>query len=121
MVRQMPDSSDWRAATIEYVRKLIFEADPEAVETVKWRKPSNPDGIPVWEHAGLICGGESYKNYVKVTFAEGAKLDDPTGMLDPGNGKTRAALNLGPNDKLDAEAFKTLVREAVEFNVARKS
>lgn len=114
------DSSDWRAKTIERVRRLIFEADPEMVETVKWRKPSNPDGIPVWEHAGLVCGGETYKDKVKVTFAHGAKLDDPTGMLDPGNGQTRAALDLREGDELDAEAFKALVRTAVEFNLAKK-
>lgn len=113
------DSSDWRGAIIERVRKLIREADPEATETVKWRKPSNPDGIPVWEHAGLICGAESYKAYVKVTFAHGAKIDDPSGMLDPGNGKTRAALNIREGEEFDAEAFKALVRAAVEFNQAK--
>jgi len=115
----MTGTPDWREAALDRVRALIREADPEAVETIKWRKPSNPDGVPVWEHAGLICTGETYKNYVKLTFAQGAKLDDSTGMLDPGNGNTRAALNLTQGDELHADAFKALVRAAVAFNLAK--
>ncbi|MGX7951424.1 DUF1801 domain-containing protein [Tsuneonella sp. HG249] len=116
----MTDPSDWRAQTLARVRTLIAEADPEATETVKWRKPTNPDGVPAWEHGGLICTGETYKDKVKLTFAHGAKIDDPAGLLDPGNGKTRAALDLREGDALDPEAFKTLVRAAVEYNLARK-
>lgn len=112
-------TTDWRVQTLARLRTLIHEADPEAVETVKWRKPTNPNGVPAWEHAGLICTGETYKDKVKLTFAHGAKLDDPTGMLDPGNGKTRAALDLREGDELDEAAFKALVRTAVDFNAAR--
>ena len=115
----MTGTPDWREAALDRVRGLIAEADPEAVETVKWRKPGNPGGVPCWEHAGLICTGETYKDKVKLTFAHGAKLDDPTGMLDPGNGKTRAALDIREGDALDVEAFKALVRAAVEFNLAK--
>ena len=72
---------DWRGAALARMRQLIREADPEVVETVKWRKPSNPSGVPVWEHAGILCTGEVYKGYVKLTFARGAALDDPTGLF----------------------------------------
>ena len=111
--------SDWRDDTLDKIRKLIREADPEAVETRKWKKPSNPDGVPVWEHDGIICTGERYKDKVKLTFANGAKIDDPTRMLDPGNGKTRAALDLREGELPDAAAFKALVKAAVEYNQAR--
>jgi len=111
--------SDWRDETLDRIRKLIREADPDMVETVKWRKPSNPDGVPVWEHHGIVCTGERYKDKVKLTFAHGAKIDDPAGLLDPGNGKTRAALDLREGEMPDAAAFKALVKAAVAFN--RKS
>ena len=106
----MATAADWRAKALDRIRTLIREADPEAVETVKRRKPSNPDGVPAWEHAGLICTGETYKDKVKLTFAHGAKLADRAGLLDPGNGQTRAALDLREGDELNAEAFKALVR-----------
>ena len=113
--------SDWRSEALERMRKLIREADPEAVEDVKWRKPSNPDGVPVWEHAGLICTGETYKDKVKLTFARGAALDDPAGVfnasLDAG---TRRAIDIGEGDAIDEAAFKALVREAVALNVAKQ-
>ncbi|MFL6773027.1 MAG: DUF1801 domain-containing protein, partial [Sphingomicrobium sp.] len=74
--------NDWRGATLAQLRRLIREADPDVVETVKWRKPSNPAGVPVWEHAGMICTGELYKDKVKLTFARGAGLDDPAGLFN---------------------------------------
>ena len=108
--------SDWRGETLDRVRKMIHAADPEMVETRKWKKPSNPAGVPVWEHDGIVCTGEIYKDKVKLTFAHGAKLEDPTGMLDPGNGKTRAALDLREGELPDEAAFTALVKAAVAFN-----
>jgi hypothetical protein len=111
---------DWRGETLARVRALIKEADPEVVETVKWRKPSNPAGIPVWEHDGLICGGEIYKSYVKLTFAEGASLPDPSGLFNAGfGGNTRRAIDISEGDAIDEEAFKALIRAAVALNVSR--
>ena len=110
---------DWRGATLARVRALIREADPEVVETVKWRKPSNPAGVPVWEHAGIVCTGEVYKDYVKLTFAHGAALPDPAGLFNAGfGGNTRRAIDLREGDEIDEAAFKALVREAVAANVA---
>ena len=108
---------DWRGAMLARLRRLIKEADPEVVETVKWRKPSNPLGVPVWEHGGIICTGETYKDKVKLTFAKGASLDDPSGLfnasLDAG---TRRAIDFREGDELDAAAFKALIRDAVARN-----
>ena len=115
----MTGQTDWRAATLGRIRRLIHEADPEATEDVKWRKPSNPAGVPVWEHAGLICTGETYKDYVKLTFARGAALDDPAGLFNAGfGGNTRRAIDLREGDEIDEAAFQALVREAVAANVA---
>jgi hypothetical protein len=112
---------DWRAETLERMRRLISEADPDAVETVKWKKPTNPAGVSVWEHAGLICTGETYKHYVKLTFARGAALDDPAGLFNSGfGGNTRRAIDIREGDEVDGDAFKALVREAVEQNVSKK-
>jgi hypothetical protein len=113
-------SGDWRGETLARLRALIREADPEVVETVKWRKPSNPGGIPVWEHDGLICGGEIYKDKVKLTFAHGAALADPTGLFNAGfGGNTRRAIDLRQGEQVDEEAFKELVRTAVQRNLSR--
>jgi len=113
------EPSDWRSEALAKIRKLIQQADPGATEDVKWRKPSNPAGIPVWEHGGLICTGETYKDKVKLTFAKGASLADPAGLfnasLDAG---TRRAIDLREGFELDESAFKALVREAVALNVA---
>src|SRR5947199_4695428 len=113
--------ADWRGGTLAKVRRLIREADPEVVETVKWRKPSNPAGVPVWEHAGIICTGETYKDKVKLTFARGAELDDQTHLfnssLDAG---TRRAIDIRDGDNIDEQAFKSLVEAAVAANLARK-
>jgi len=112
---------DWRGEVLARMRKLIREADPEVVETVKWRKPSNPDGVPVWEHAGILCTGEVYKGYVKLTFARGAALDDPAGLFNAGfGGGTRRAIDIREGEAVDEAAFTALVREAVGANVATK-
>ena len=112
---------DWRGEVLARMRKLIREADPEVVETVKWRKPSNPDGVPVWEHAGILCTGEVYKGYVKLTFARGAALDDPAGLFNAGfGGGTRRAIDIREGEAVDEAAFTALVREAVAMNVATK-
>lgn len=113
-------SGDWRGETLARMRALIREAGPDVVETVKWRKPSNPDGIPVWEHDGLLCGGEIYKKYVKLTFARGAALPDPSGLFNSGfGGNTRRAIDISEGVTVDAEAFKALVRAAVALNSGR--
>ena len=108
---------DWRGATLARLRALISEADPHVAEEVKWRKPSNPLGVPVWSDGGILCTGETYKDKVKLTFARGAALDDPSGLfnasLDAG---TRRAIDLHEGDTIDAAAFKALVREAVKAN-----
>lgn len=110
---------DWRGATLAAVRALIREADPDVVETVKWRKPSNPNGVPVWEHAGILCTGEVYKGYVKLTFAHGASLADPTGLFNASlDGGTRRAIDLREGHLPDAAAFRALIGEAVLFNIA---
>ena len=117
----MAEPTDWRAETLARIRRLIHEADPDAVEDVKWRKPSNPAGVPVWEHAGLICTGETYKDYVKLTFASGAALDDPAGLFNSGfGGNTRRAIDLREGETIDETAFKALVRAAVEHNISSK-
>jgi hypothetical protein len=112
---------DWRAEMLARVRALIKEADPEVVEAVKWRKPSNAMlGVPVWEHAGIICTGETYKDKVKLTFAKGASLEDPSGLFNASlEGGTRRAIDFHQGDEIDAKALKALVRAAVALN--RKS
>ena len=112
---------DWRGEALSRMRMLIREADPEVIETVKWRKPTNPSGVPVWEHAGILCTGEVYKGYVKLTFARGAALDDPAGLFNAGfGGGTRRAIDIREGETVDAEAFRALVREAVVLNVGSK-
>jgi hypothetical protein len=108
---------DWRGETLARVRRLIREADPDVVEEVKWRKPSNPAGVPVWEHDGIICTGETYKDKVKLTFARGASLDDPSGLFNSSlEGNTRRAIDIHEDDEIDEEAFKALIRAAVVLN-----
>ena len=112
---------DWRGETLARVRALIKQADPDVVEEVKWRKPSNGMlGVPVWEHDGIICTGETYKAVVKLTFANGASLKDPTGLFNSSlEGNTRRALDIHEGDKIDEMAFKALIREAVVQNAER--
>jgi hypothetical protein len=112
---------DWRGAALARMRRLIREADPEVVEAVKWRKPSNPSGVPVWEHAGIICTGETYKDKVKLTFANGAALGDPEGLFNSSlDGNTRRAIDIREGEEIDGAAFKSLVAEAVAVNLAKK-
>ena len=111
---------DWRGDTLARIRACIKEADPGVVEEVKWRKPSNPMGVPVWEHAGIICTGETSKNKVKFTFAKGAALDDPSMLFNSSlDGNTRRAIDLHEGEKIDVEALKALIRAAVALNASR--
>ncbi|MBW3658163.1 MAG: DUF1801 domain-containing protein [Actinobacteria bacterium] len=111
---------DWRGETLARVRNLIHEAEPDVVETVKWRKPSNPGGVPVWELAGIVCTGETYEGKVKLTFAQGAALDDPAGVFNASlTAGTRRAIDLREGDELDEDAFKRLVSAAAAHNAAR--
>lgn len=108
----------WRAATLTEVRRLIHEADPDIVEECKWVKPSNPLGVPVWSHAGIVCTGEAYKQVVKLTFARGASLADPRGLFNASlDGNTRRAIDIREGEVLDAEALKALIRAAVAENI----
>lgn len=110
---------DWRGETLARVRAMIHEADPEVVEEIKWRKKTNPLGVPVWSHGGILCTGESYKDKVKLTFMKGAALDDPTGLFNSSlDGNARRALDLAEGDTLDADAFKALIRAAVSENAS---
>ena len=116
------DPADWREAMIARIRRLIKAADPDVVEEVKWRKPSNPAGVPVWSHAGLICTGETYKDKVKLTFAKGASLPDPAGLFNASlDGGTRRAIDIRQGDRIDEIALQALVRSAVALNLAGKS
>ena len=116
------ESGDWRSETLARVRALIMAADPDVVDEVKWRKPSNNmKGVPVWEHDGIICTGETYKSYVKLTFANGAALDDPAGLFNSSlEGNVRRAIDIREGDKIDEKAFKALVRAAVALNTAKR-
>ena len=106
---------------LDRVRRLIREADPDIVEDVKWRKPSNPAGVPVWEHDGLICTGETYRDKVKLTFAKGASLDDPSGLFNSSlDGNVRRAIDIHEGEQIDAAALKALVREAVALNASSR-
>ena len=113
---------DWRGETLARIRTLIKQADPDVVEEVKWRKPSNAMlGVPVWEHDGIICTGETYKAVVKMTFAKGASLDDPSGLFNSSlEGNTRRAIDLHEGDKINEKALKSLVRAAVDLNTSAK-
>jgi len=112
--------TDWRSATIERIRSLIHAADPDVSEEAKWVKPSNPAGVPAWSRGGIICTGEVYKDKVKVTFFNGASLEDPSRLfnasLDAG---TRRAIDIVEGTELDEQAFQDLVRDAVAFNLDR--
>ena len=113
---------DWRGERLSQVRGLIHQADPDVVEDVKWRKPTNPMGVPVWSHDGMLCTGEAYKDKVKLTFASGAALDDPSGLFNASlKGKARRAIDLREGDEIDEAAFVSLVKSAVVLNVSRAS
>ena len=114
---------DWRGETLARVRSLIKDADPDVVEEVKWRKPSNSMlGVPVWEHDGIICTGETYKEVVKMTFARGAALEDPAGLFNSSlEGNTRRAIDIHEGDKIDDKALRALIRSAVALNTSTRS
>jgi hypothetical protein len=111
---------DWRGETLARVRALIKQADPDVVEEVKWKKPSNAMlGVPVWEHNGIICTGETYKAVVKLTFAKGASLKDPSGLFNASlEGNVRRAIDIHEGDKIDEKALKALIRAAVALNTS---
>jgi len=110
---RIAELSDWRGETLARIRKLVKEADPDVVEEWKWR------GVPVWYHAGMICTGETYKNVVKLTFAKGALLDDPSGLFNSSlDGNTRRAIDIHEDDKINEKALKSLIRAAVALNMS---
>jgi hypothetical protein len=112
--QRIAELDDWRGDTLSRMRTLIHEADPDVVEEWKWM------GTPVWEHDGIICTGESYKKVVKLTFAKGASLKDPTGLFNSSlDGNVRRAIDIAEGEEVDAAAFKALVREATALNAAR--
>ncbi|MER8799511.1 DUF1801 domain-containing protein [Mesorhizobium sp. M0012] len=111
---RISELGDWRGKTLSHVRALVKQADPEVVEEWKWR------GVPVWSHAGIICTGETYKNVVKVTFAKGAALQDPSGLFNSSlEGNTRRAIDIREGEDIDENAFKALIRAAAALNTAR--
>ena len=115
---RIKELSDWRGETLARIRTLIKQADPEVVEEWKWVKPTNP-GTPVWSHAGIICTGETYKNVVKMTFAKGASLPDPSGLFNSSlEGNTRRAIDFHEGDKIDEKALQALIRAAVALNTS---
>jgi hypothetical protein len=112
--QRIAELGDWRGETLSRIRGLIHEADPDVVEEWKWR------GTPIWSHDGIICTGESYKSVVKLTFAKGASLEDPAKLFNSSlDGNTRRAIDIHEGEEVDAEAFKALVREAVDLNSSR--
>jgi hypothetical protein len=119
---RIKDLGDWRGETLARVRMLIKQADPGVVEEVKWKKPSNAmRGVPVWEHDGIICTGETYKAVVKLTFAKGAALEDPSGLFNASlEGNVRRAIDIHEGDKIDEKALQALIRAAVALNTKKK-
>jgi hypothetical protein len=114
---QLKELKDWRGETLSRVRRLIKQADPDVVEELKWKKPSNPAGVPVWSHNGPICTGETYSSVVKLTFFKGAQLKDPKRLFNSSlEGNARRAIDLHQGDRLDEAAFQALIREAVALN-----
>jgi hypothetical protein len=113
---------DWRGKTLSRIRALIKQADPGVVEELKWKKPSNPTGVPVWSHGGILCTGESYKKVVKLTFAKGASLKDPARLFNSSlDGNVRRAIDIREGEEVDEPAFKALVRQAVALNRSGRS
>ena len=119
--KRIEELGDWRGKTLARVRKLIRDADPEVVEEWKWAKASSP-GTPVWSHNGIVCTGETYKNAVKLTFAKGASLKDPSRLFNASlDGKVRRAIDIHEGDEINERAFKELIRAAVALNLKRTS
>ena len=118
--KRIEELGDWRGERLAQVRRIIHEADPEVVEEQKWRKPSNPDGVPVWSHDGIICTGETYRNNVRLTFAKGAQLNDPKGIFNASlKGNALRAIVLHEGDAIKEAALKNLIRAAVALNESR--
>ena len=118
--KRIRELGDWRGKTLSKVRGIIKEADPDVVEEWKWVKPTNP-GTPVWSHNGGICTGETYKNVVKLTFFKGAALNDPSGLFNSSlDGKVRRAIDIKEDDKINEDALKNLIRDAVALNLKSK-
>ena len=119
--QRIEELADWRGETLARIRALISKADPEVTEEIKWRKPSNSmRGVPVWMHHGIICTGEVYKDKVKLTFAKGAGLSDPEGLFNASlGGNVRRAIDLREGDRIDEDAFVSLVRSAIVLNTTR--
>jgi hypothetical protein len=116
--KRIADLGDWRGETLSRMRELIKDADPEVVEELKWVKATSP-GVPVWEHDGIICTGEPYKSIVKLTFAKGASLKDPAKLFNSSlEGNTRRAIDIHEGEEVDADAFKALIRAAVDLNTS---
>jgi hypothetical protein len=117
---RIKELGDWRGEMLAHVRAIIRQADPDVVEQVKWKKPSNAmRGVPVWEHDGIICTGETYKSAVKMTFAKGASLDDPSGLFNASlEGNARRAIDLHEGDRINEKALKALIRAAVALNTS---
>jgi hypothetical protein len=116
---RIEELADWRGEMLSKVRAIIKEADPDVVEEWKWVKPTNP-GTPVWSHDGMICTGETYKNVVKLTFAKGAALEDPSDLFNASlGGNTRRAIDIHEGEQIDEDALKTLVRAAVTLNESK--
>jgi hypothetical protein len=119
MLEAVTKNDDWRVAMLSRLRTLIEQADPQVVEERKWVKPSNPDGVPTWYHDGILCTGETYKTHVKLTFAKGAHLKDPSRLFNSSlEGNLRRAIDFQEGEKVDEKAFKALIREAVALNEA---
>ena len=117
----MTTPPDWRAALLSTARALIAKADPEVVEEIKWRKPSNPSGVPAWSHHGLICTGETYKDKVKLTFAKGAALLDPSGLFNSSlDGNVRRAIDIREGETIDEKALTAMIRAAAVLNTSKK-
>jgi hypothetical protein len=116
--KQTSPSGDWRDEMLSRIRTIIEQADPEMIEERKWRKPSNGmTGVPVWSHDGIVCTGETYKSYVKMTFAKGASLDDPAGLFNSSlEGNARRAIDFHQGDKINERALKALIKAAVKLN-----
>lgn len=113
-------ASDWRRQTLARVRAVIEDASPEAIEEAKWKKPSNPAGVPTWSQNGIICTGETYKDKIKLTFAKGAALADPAGLFNASlDGGTRRAIDIHEGDKLKEKALKALIKAAVALNTSK--
>jgi hypothetical protein len=115
---RIEELGDWRGETLARVRALVKEADPDVVEEFKWAKATSP-GTPVWEHDGIICTGETYKSVVKMTFAKGASMEDPSGLFNSSlEGNTRRAIDIREGEEIDADALKDLIRAAVALNTS---